>query len=153
MDVPPISPILFYRDARTALDFLERAFGFETRMVVDDGQGGVIHSETCFEGCVVMVVGPPRPETNGASPLDVGGRLTGSVHVQVSNGIDHLCERARAAGAKIEREPADQPYGDRAFACLDPEGHSWSFGQTLQAMTHEDMAAATGRKITASARR
>ena len=27
----PISPLLFYRDPKAALDFLERAFGFETR--------------------------------------------------------------------------------------------------------------------------
>ena len=145
MDVPPISPLLFYRDARAALDFLERAFGFETRMVVDDGQGGVIHSESVFLGHVVMVCGPP-PGTY-ASPLDLGGRRTGSVHVQVPDGLDALFEQARAAGATIEREPADQPYGDRVFTCLDPEGHSWSFGQTLKALSAEEMAAATGRDI------
>ena len=145
MDVPPISPLLFYRDARAALDFLERAFGFETRMVVDDGQGGVIHSESVFLGHVVMVCGPP-PGTY-ASPLDLGGRRTGSVHVQLHDGLDGLCERARAGGATIEREPADQPYGDRVFTCLDPEGHSWSFGQTVHSLTPEEMAAATGRDI------
>ncbi len=149
MDVPPISPLLFYRDARAALDFLERAFGFETRLMVDDGQGGVIHSESAFEGHVVMVCGPPPAKY--ASPLDLGGKSTGSVHVQLKGGIDALCERARAAGARIEREPADQPYGDRVFTCLDPEGHAWSFGQELTAMTPDEMAAATGHKIVAGA--
>jgi len=148
MDVPPISPLIFYRDARAALDFLERAFGFETRLVVDDGQGGVIHAETTYEGCVVMVSGPPAPGGLYASPLDLGGRRTGSIHVQVPGGLDALCERARAAGASIEREPADQPYGDRVFTCLDPEGHAWSFGQTLAVMTADQMAEATGHKIT-----
>jgi uncharacterized glyoxalase superfamily protein PhnB len=149
MDVPPISPLIFYRDARAALDFLERAFGFETRMVVDDGQGGVIHSESVFEGHVVMVCGPP-PE-GCASPIDLEGRRTASVHVQLRAGIDALCERARAAGARIKREPADQPYGDRVFTCVDPEGHSWSFGQEIKAMTADEMARATGRKITQGA--
>src|ERR1700677_1858412 len=142
MDVPPISPLIFYRDARAALDFLERAFGFETRMVVDDGQGGVIHSESVYEGCVVMVCGPP-PQPKYASPLDLGGKRTGSIHVQVKDGLDALCERARGAGATIEREPADQPYGDRVFTCLDPEGHAWSFGQELKAMTAGEMETAT----------
>jgi len=150
MDVPPISPLIFYRDPHAALDFLERAFGFETRLKVDDGQGGVIHSESAFEGHVVMVSGPPKPESGCASPLDLDGRRTGSIHVQVASGIDALCERARAAGARIERAPADQPYGDRVFTCRDPEGHSWSFGQTIETMTPAEMAAATGRKITAS---
>jgi uncharacterized glyoxalase superfamily protein PhnB len=148
MDVPPISPLLFYRDARAALDFLERAFGFETRLLVDDGQGGVIHSESVFEAQVVMVCGPPTGPW--ASPLDLGGRRTGSVHVQLQAGIDALCERARAAGAVVEREPADQPYGDRVFTCLDPEGHSWSFGQEVKAMSAEEMTQATGRKIATS---
>jgi len=151
MDVPPISPLLFYRDPKAALAFLERAFGFETRLVVDDGQGGVTHSEIAFEDHVVMVVGPPSGRW--ASPLDLEGRRTGSVHVEVRGGIDALCERARAAGARIEREPADQPYGDRVFTCLDPEGHSWSFGQEIQAMSAAEQAAATGRKITTSLER
>jgi len=150
MDVPPISPLLFYRDPKAALDFLERAFGFETRMVVDDGQGGVIHSESLFEGHVVMVSGPPSPQSKYASPLDLGGRRTSSIHVQLKDGIDALCEQARAAGATIEREPGDQPYGDRVFTCLDPEGHAWSFGQTIQAMSAEEMTAATGHKVTTS---
>ena len=145
MDVPPISPQLFYRDARAALAFLERAFGFETRMMVDDGQGGVIHSESVYEDHVVMVCGPPPGPY--ASPLDLGGRRTGSVHVQVPDGIDALCERARTAGARIEREPADQPYGDRVFTCLDPEGHSWSFGQTLQILSADEMTKATGHVV------
>lgn len=148
MNVPPVSPLIFYRDARSALDFLERAFGFETRMVVDDGQGGVIHSESEFQGCVVMVCGPPPAKY--ASPLDLDGRRTGAIHVQVKSGLDALCERARTAGATIEREPADQPYGDRVFACLDPEGHAWSFGQELKAMTADEMTTATGHKVATS---
>ena len=129
MDVPPISPLLFYRNPQAALGFLERAFGFETRMMVQTDDGGVVHSESVFEGHVVMVVGPPSH--TAASPLDLGGRQTGHVHVQLQGGLDSLCEQARAAGASIQREPADQPYGDRVFTCLDPEGHSWSFGQTI----------------------
>ncbi len=146
MDVPPISPLLFYRDPKAALDFLERAFGFETRMIVETGDGGVVHSESAFDGHVVMVVGPPSHA--GASPLDLGGKVTGHVHVQLQGGIDELCERARGAGARIEREPADQPYGDRVFTCLDPEGQSWSFGQTVQAVKPEawDKAAGAGAR-------
>ncbi len=130
MDAPSVSPLLFYRDPKAALQFLESAFGFETRLMVEVEGGRVMHSESVFEGQVVMVVGPPSHD--GASPLDVGGRITGHVHVQLTGGIDEICERARLAGAKIVREPEDQPYGDRVFTCLDPEGQSWSFGQTIR---------------------
>jgi uncharacterized glyoxalase superfamily protein PhnB len=142
MKVPPISPLLFYRDPKAALDFFERAFGFETRLLVETPDGGVVHSESAFEGGVVMVVGPPTH--SGVSPLDIDGRQTGHVHVQLQHGLDQLCEQARAAGARIEREPSDQPYGDRVFVCCDPEGHRWSFGQEVQAMAAGAWDAATG---------
>ena len=32
---PTITPALFYRDARAALDFLQRAFGFEMELLID----------------------------------------------------------------------------------------------------------------------
>jgi uncharacterized glyoxalase superfamily protein PhnB len=146
VDLPAITPLLFYRDPRAALKFLEDAFGFETRLVVDDGEGGVIHSETTFGGGVLMVAGPPSGLW--ATPSELDGRRTGTVHIQLGGGVDAHCERARAAGAAIDREPADQPYGDRVYTCRDPEGHSWSFGQTLELMSAGEMAAATGRDIT-----
>jgi len=145
VDRPDISPLLFYRDPKAALAFLEDAFGFETRLLVDDGKGGVIHSETWLGDGMVMVSGPPFDKW--AAPGDIGGRRTGSVHIQLKDGIDAVCERARAAGALIEREPADQPYGDRSFTCLDLEGQSWSFGQTVKVMTTEEVAKATGHDI------
>jgi uncharacterized glyoxalase superfamily protein PhnB len=148
MDRPDVTPLLFYRDPKAALAFLETAFGFETRLLVDDGKGGVIHSETWFGDGMVMVSGPPFGPW--ASPNDLEGRRTGAVHIQLKEGLDALCERARAAGATIEREPADQPYGDRSFGCLDPEGHSWSFGQTIAVMSAQEQAAATGHKVATS---
>ena len=148
MDVPPISPLIFYRDAKAALDFLERAFGFETRLLVDDGEGGVTHSESAYEGHVVMVCSAGR--LGYVSPADIGGKRTGSVHVQLKGGIDALCERARAAGAKIEREPADQAYGDRVFTCLDPEGHVWNFDMEIAEVPVAEMEKASGLTIKTS---
>lgn len=143
--LPTIGPLLWYQDPRAAIAWLERAFGFETRMVVDDGTGGVIHSELRLGSGYIMVAGPPRD--GAVSPRAFGGRSTQSVHVQLDDGLDARCDAARAAGAKIEREPEDQPYGDRVFTCRDLEDHPWSFGQTLQTMTATEMAQATGRKI------
>ncbi len=142
---PSLTPLLWYRDPKAALAFLEQAFGFETRLLVDDGSGGVIHSETAFGDGLLMVVGPPRE--GAASPVDQGARSTASVHVQLAEGIDSHCERARAAGARIQREPADQPYGDRVYTCLDIEGHPWSFGQTVRDLTLAQVAGATGHEI------
>ena len=144
--LPTIGPLLWYQDAMGAIAWLERAFGFETGMVVEDGRGGVIHSELWLLGGYVMVVGPPVGD-GAVSPATFGGRSTQSVHVQLQSGLDELCARARAAGAKIEREPADQPYGDRVFTCRDVEDHPWSFGQTVQTLSVAQMEQATGHKI------
>ena len=145
--LPSIGPLLWYRDPTTAIRWLQEAFGFETGMVVEDGRGGVVHSELWLHGGYIMVVGPP---SGGAvSPAAFGGRSTQAVHVQLQSGLDELCERARAAGAAIEREPADQPYGDRVFTCRDLEDHPWSFGQTVQDLSPAEMEQATGHKIKA----
>lgn len=143
--LPTIGPLLWYQDATRAMDWLEKAFGFERRLVVDDGKGGVIHSELRLGDGYIMVVGPPAGAA--VSPAAWGGRHTQGVHVQLKDGIDAVCERARALGAKVEREPADQPYGDRVFTCRDLEDHPWSFGQTVKVMTNAEMAEATGRNI------
>lgn len=143
--LPTIGPCIWYRDPRAAISWLEEAFGFECRMVVDDGKGGVIHSELTLGDGYVMVVGPPQGQA--VTPAAFGGRSTQSVHIQIPDGLDARCERARKAGAVIEREPETQPYGDRVFTCRDLEDHPWSFGQTVKAMTPAEMATATGRKI------
>jgi uncharacterized glyoxalase superfamily protein PhnB len=146
---PTISPGIWYRDPRAAIAWLEQAFGFEARLVVDDGAGGVMHSELWIQDGCVMVMGPP----SGAaiSPSMFGGRASQSVHVQLADGLDAHCERARSFGARIGREPETQPYGDRVYTCLDLEDHPWSFGQTMIAMTPGEMAVATGHAITAKA--
>lgn len=144
-DLPTIGPLLWYQDPHAAMGWLERAFGFERRLVVDDGKGGVIHSELMLGDGYIMVVGPPSG--SAVSPAAWGGRHTQSVHVQLKDGLDAHCERARAAGAKIDREPATQPYGDRVYTCTDLEDHPWSFGQTVKVMSNAEMAEATGRKI------
>jgi uncharacterized glyoxalase superfamily protein PhnB len=145
---PTITPILWYQDPQAALAWLEKAFGFETRMVVTGDAGEVMHSETALGDGVIMVVGPPvAPAT---SPALWAGRYTMSIHVQLKDGIDEHYARARAAGAVITREIADQAYGDRVYVCTDLEGCHWSFGQTLQALSHDQMAAATGHAIAKS---
>jgi uncharacterized glyoxalase superfamily protein PhnB len=145
--LPTIGPLLWYQDPKAAIGWLEKAFGFERRLVVEAEDGGVIHSELTLGDGYVMVVGPPTGKA--VSPAAFGGRSTQSVHVQLQEGLDAHCERARAAGATIEREPATQPYGDRVYTCRDLEDHPWSFGQTVKVLSNEEMAEATGLRIEA----
>jgi uncharacterized glyoxalase superfamily protein PhnB len=70
------------------------------------------------------------------------GVLNAQVHVYVDD-VDAHYERAKAAGAEIVREPADQPYGDRRYDAKDPEGQLWSFAQRLRDVAPEDWGAST----------
>ena len=140
---PSFASGVIYQDPKAALDWLEKAFGFEPVMVVINEDGTLGHSEMRF-GDGMIYVGREWDE-NHQSPASLGGRNTQSIHIQVESGIDALFERAKKAGAKVLREPADQFYGDRSAMVADPEGHIWSFGQTLKDMSFDEMKAAGGR--------
>jgi uncharacterized glyoxalase superfamily protein PhnB len=51
-------------------------------------------------------------------------------YVEVGD-VDAHCERARAAGAAILREPEEPGIGARIYTAEDPEGHRWMFGQPV----------------------
>jgi uncharacterized glyoxalase superfamily protein PhnB len=136
---------MFYRDPLTALEWLESAFGFERRMLITDAEGNLCHSEMSFGEGYVMV--GPEWTDHVASPASVGGKNTQSIHVHLKDGIDAHCERARAAGAVIIREPEDQFYGDRMYSAKDPEGHVWSFAQTVRRVSREEAEMASGLRI------
>ncbi|QQX83804.1 VOC family protein [Cupriavidus necator] len=136
---------LFYKDPLAALDWLERAFGFERVMVIRDQQDQLVHSEMRFGDSYLMVGSEWADFT--ASPASIGGKNTQTLHVHLQEGLDQHCERARAAGAVILREPQDEFYGDRTYTARDTEGHVWTFGQTVRKVTREEAEQASGLKI------
>jgi uncharacterized glyoxalase superfamily protein PhnB len=117
-----IYPVLKYEDARAAIDFLERAFGFESHAVHDGQHGGVAHAELRLGDEYVML----GSTSEGEERFNQGAGRT-SLYIVVDD-PDALHDRAREAGATIERELTDQDYGSREFTARDPEGNLWSFG-------------------------
>ncbi|MFL9885616.1 VOC family protein [Paraburkholderia agricolaris] len=142
---PSLGAAVVYKDPFAALDFLEKAFGFERQMVITESDGQLAHSEMRFGDSYIMI--GREWSADMASPVAVGGKNTQSVHVQLREGIDEHCARARAAGAVITRELADQFYGDRVYAARDPEGHVWSFGQTIREVSREEAERVSGLKV------
>lgn len=121
-------PLLSYADAAAAIDFLCGAFGFQEtfRMPMADGRIG--HAELSHHGHKVMLASEWTP-AGLVSPRALSG-VHCQIHCQVDDVEAHY-RRARAAGATIVGEPADQPYGERTYRALDPEGHRWIFGSPL----------------------
>lgn len=142
---PSLGSALFYEDPLAALDWLEKAFGFERTMVITDAEGKLAHSEMRFGDGYIMVGSPWTDYV--ASPAATDGRNTQLIHVHLPEGIDVHCARARAAGAVIVREPADQFYGDRVYSARDPEGHVWTFAETVRRVSREEAEKASGLKI------
>jgi uncharacterized glyoxalase superfamily protein PhnB len=117
-----IYPTLKYKDARAAIDFLEKAFGFERHAVYDGENGGVAHAELRFGSEMVML--GSRGEGDEQFNRSEG---SSSVYLVVDD-PDAQDERAKEAGAEIVRGLRDEDYGSRGFTARDPEGNLWSFG-------------------------
>jgi uncharacterized glyoxalase superfamily protein PhnB/DNA-binding XRE family transcriptional regulator len=123
---PRISPSLGYVDADAAIAFLERAFGFRTKLRVPGPNGTVMHSQLELRDGLVMV---KTANAELRSPAEIGGAITQGLLVIVDD-VDAHHAHAKAAGARIACEPQDA-YGQRMYEALDPEGHHWWFSQML----------------------
>ncbi|MBS7543414.1 VOC family protein [Ancylobacter oerskovii] len=121
-----IVPFLRYADPRAAIDWLERAFGFEPILVVDDEAGGVAHAELRLGSSAIMLGGLKEDALGMIRPGEAGG-VTQGIYVTVAD-AEPLWVRARTAGARVVINIYDTPYGSREFAVCDPEGHLWSIG-------------------------
>ena len=119
-------PVLSYRDAGAALEFLTKAFGFEERACYarEDDPSIVEHAEMRWPLGGGIMFG-----TAGKDDGPFGQRTPGndSVYV-VCEDPDRLFEQAVAAGAEVVRGLKDEDYGSRGFTVRDPEGNLWSFG-------------------------
>jgi uncharacterized glyoxalase superfamily protein PhnB len=102
--------------------FYVEAFGAVRRgepYVEQDGRIG--HAELVVGGALLMLA-DEFPELGLVGPLARGGVST-TLHLEVPD-VDAVTDRATAAGAVLEREPADAPYG-RTSVVRDPAGHRW----------------------------
>lgn len=123
-----IVPCLRYADAPKMIDWLCETFGFARHLVVEDGSGGIAHAQLTL-GPGMIMLGSKREDAFGdlqATPEALGG-TTQSPYVIVAD-ADRLYDKAKAAGAEIVMEIADQDHGGRLFSCRDPEGHLWNIG-------------------------
>lgn len=124
-------PVLRYRDAPAAIEWLCRAFGFEKHLVVPNEDGTIAHAQLSFGNGMLMLGSVLKNETEFGrlmkQPDEVGGGQTQTTYVIVTD-ADAAYARAKTGGARIAMEIRDEAYGGRAFSCHDLEGHLWSLG-------------------------
>jgi uncharacterized glyoxalase superfamily protein PhnB len=117
-----IYPVLIYEDGPAAIDFLEKAFGFERSAVHDGENGAIAHAELRFGSELVML----SSATEGDQQFNQA-RGNYSLYLVVDDPDGHH-DRAKRAGAEIVRGLRDEDYGSRGYTARDPEGNLWSFG-------------------------
>jgi uncharacterized glyoxalase superfamily protein PhnB len=122
MTTPHIHPVARYADARAAISYLERAFGFATRTVHDGPDGSVAHAELTFGTGAIGL-----SSVRAVDPANVWTTVREGIYVSMRD-VDAHHARARAAGARIEHSPTDTDYGSRDYTARDPDGRLWSFG-------------------------
>ncbi len=150
-----ITPTVFYRDPKAALDWLQRAFGFEIAMLLTDDAGNIGHAEMAYGDATIGVAGEwGGPQLGGArmkSPASLDGVGTQFIWISVTEPIDEHHARAAAAGAQIAQSPEDQFYGDRTYRVRDPEGHVWCFRQKVAEVSLDEMERRSGLKVKVTA--
>lgn len=118
---PTVWPTLQAHDCPALIDFLMDAFGFIKTAAYADGDR-VAHAQLDWpEGGGIMLGSYKRDGEWSREPGTFGAYV-------VTDRVDEICARAKAAGARILREPVDQDYGNHEFMAADPEGNMWSFG-------------------------
>lgn len=119
-------PFMRYEDAPKAIEWLERAFGFQVQLRVPGPDGTIAHAELRL-GTGVIMLGSAKEDDLGLSTPKVLKQVTQGIYVALDD-VDAHYREARAAGAEIVRELADTEYGSREYLARDLEGHLWSFG-------------------------
>lgn len=126
-----LTPYIAVADSRAAISWYCDIFG--ATVTVDPYEmpdGRIGHAELDVRGARLMMA-DAHPELQCPAPeVGVGSPVT--LHLTLTD-IDETIERARKAGAIIDREPADNPGVGRVAVMRDPFGHRWFLNQPLEA--------------------
>src|SRR5215467_9414195 len=117
-----LQPYLIIKNCAAAIEFYKKAFGVTERMRMTREDGRIGHAEIQIGDSVVMMA-DEHPEIGAFGPEHFGGSPV-SINLYVKD-CDATFHQAIAAGAKQDRAPADQSYGDRNAGVLDPFGYKW----------------------------
>ncbi len=136
---PPVTvtPVLVYPDVRTAVAWLESAFGFEERVRIGDAHRAQLRVGA--DGAVVVV----DLSAHRVAPSD--GGVTHIIKVRVPD-VDAAFARAIESDARVVEELTTYEYGERSGVVEDIGGHHWELTQTLRDVAPEEWG---GRTIAA----
>jgi PhnB protein len=123
-------------DVKAAMNFYQKAFGFEKRGIMNGPDRKPIHAELTLRGTTLML-GPEMPERNARSAKTIGGSPA-TLYLTVED-VDKVFAKAVKAGATPVGAVMDMFWGDRSGTVIDPEGNPWMLGTHIADPTPEEM--------------
>ncbi len=123
-----VVPYLTVDDAGALINFIERAFDAKVTYSMKDADGTVRHAEAKVGDSMIMI-GQARDQWKSRP---------GMLVLYVPD-CDASYKKAVAAGAKVIREMADQPYGDRSGGVEDSQGNQWWISTHVEDVSDEEM--------------
>jgi MerR family transcriptional regulator, thiopeptide resistance regulator len=123
-----VIPILVYEDIQAGHDFLVEVFGLTSGGLHRLDDGTVVHGEV-RNGDAPIWLHRVTAEAAMDSPRDAAASH-GGLSVRIPD-VDAHYARVKAAGARTESQPTDQPYGLREYGVRDLENHRWWFSSPL----------------------
>jgi PhnB protein len=124
------------RDAKSAISFYEKVFGARELFRLVEPSGRIGHAELRL-GEGTLMLSDEYPEYGCLGPRG-DGRTACSFHLHVDD-ADALIAKMVAEGAEVLRPATDHFYGERSGAVLDPFGHEWMIGHSIEELTPEEM--------------
>ena len=135
MKVHELFAYLCVEDVDRAIAFYREVFGATEKFRLTEPGGHIGHAELDF-GCAILMLSDEYPEMGIRKPDP--GRHSVSLHLHVDD-ADAVIRRAVAAGAKLDLEPSDMFYGERSGVIIDPFGHRWNIGHSIEEVAPEEM--------------
>ena len=134
---PPVTvtPVLVYPDVRTAVAWLESAFGFEERVRI--GETHRAQLRVGLDGAVVVV-----DDLSAQRIAPSSGGVTHTIKVRVPD-VDAAFARALESDARVVEELRTYEYGERSGVVEDLGGHHWELTQTLRDVAPEEWGGRT----------
>ena len=117
---------LTVKDLEKSMAWFTEALGFSiSRRIERDGQLRAVAVEA---GNVRLLLN----KDDGAKGWDRTKGDGMSLQITTDQDVDAIAKRIRDHGWALDSEPADMPWGARAFRVRDPDGFRWSVSKALQ---------------------
>ena len=124
-------------DTAAAIDFYRKVFGVSEKFRLTEPSGRIGHAELDFGSGGTLMLSDEFPEYGIRGARSIGATAV-TLHLHVDD-ADAVMARALEAGATLHMAAQDQFYGERSGSFIDPFGHRWSIGHSIEDVAPEEM--------------